>query len=586
MADPRTGSSRPRTPGLVNIAVVTVMVVLVAAVAFTARQQPPPTIAEFAPQAVEQIEESLPEQAQAPGTAGGTDGEGEPAVEETPAEDETETPTEAPDDEPDVDPTESEPPVEQARVRRCVGDPPRQTEDPQSPPCVPYFDGDNGGATYQGVTRDEIRVAVPRLSFGGATDEQVQLLVDHFNRRYEFYGRKLVPEFYEPTGGTFAQPNPPDMIADAVMVDEEIQAFATLGYADRKGSEHHYYDELARRGVVSSAYRAETTATEERYRRFAPYEWNFTPTIGAMLTGLGDMVCRTLSGMPPQGGGAQGGNQGPPDPLGGGQDDGDENRVFGLAYLRTPDGETPPIRILENTLAGCDVTLAAQVEDDSAAPNGSNVVLKMRDAGVTSVIYLGDAGPLRSNYMNAATNQGYFPEWVVSSYIDLDVENAFQPGNASPEQSQNVLGVSFRDKLLPRQNMPWYWAVKEGDPQADPSGGLYYPMMARYHQLLQLASGIQLAGPELTPEAFEQGLQQADFPNPGAGGPPAYQAAVDYSGRHTPSDSAMLWYYSPRDSGIVDPGVPGAVCYVNDGTRYRVGGFPAGPQPFFEDPCR
>ena len=40
------------------------------------------------------------------------------------------------------------------------GNPPRQTEDPLSPPCVAYFDGDNFGATYRASPRDEIRLLV------------------------------------------------------------------------------------------------------------------------------------------------------------------------------------------------------------------------------------------------------------------------------------------------------------------------------------------------------------------------------------------------------------------------------------------
>lgn len=43
-------------------------------------------------------------------------------------------------------------------TKRCVGNPPRQSEDPLSPPCAAFFDGDNQGETYQGVTRDEVRV--------------------------------------------------------------------------------------------------------------------------------------------------------------------------------------------------------------------------------------------------------------------------------------------------------------------------------------------------------------------------------------------------------------------------------------------
>src|SRR5439155_17384244 len=76
-------------------------------------------------------------------------------------------------------------PVQVARVRRCVGDPPRQIEDPQSPPCVPYWQGDNGGATSKGVTADEIRIAVPKM-----TDTDAQFAA-FFNSRFEFYGRKL-----------------------------------------------------------------------------------------------------------------------------------------------------------------------------------------------------------------------------------------------------------------------------------------------------------------------------------------------------------------------------------------------------------
>src|SRR5918992_186795 len=47
-------------------------------------------------------------------------------------------------------------------VKKCVGKPPRQTEDPNAPPCVPFFEGDNGGSTWQGVKDDEITVLVYR----------------------------------------------------------------------------------------------------------------------------------------------------------------------------------------------------------------------------------------------------------------------------------------------------------------------------------------------------------------------------------------------------------------------------------------
>lgn len=44
---------------------------------------------------------------------------------------------------------------------RCVGDPPRQTADPLSPPCIPFWEGDNHCQTYGiGVDCDEVRIVV------------------------------------------------------------------------------------------------------------------------------------------------------------------------------------------------------------------------------------------------------------------------------------------------------------------------------------------------------------------------------------------------------------------------------------------
>src|SRR5688572_7868513 len=132
--------TRPRSPGVAYTVVTVALAVLVGTLALTSRQAPPPTIAEFAPQAVEQITDSSGDAAASRGSASG----------ETSALDEQAGVIDA-----------GRQTVDVARVRRCVGDPPRQIEDPQSPPCVPYWSGDNGGSTWRGVTRDEIRVVDP-----------------------------------------------------------------------------------------------------------------------------------------------------------------------------------------------------------------------------------------------------------------------------------------------------------------------------------------------------------------------------------------------------------------------------------------
>ena len=75
-------------------------------------------------------------------------------------------------------------------------------------PCVPKFTGDNGGATYQGVTKDTIKV----IRFRAKPNEQVDAILGakglsttaeddkaaqetflaFINKYYEFYGRKVV----------------------------------------------------------------------------------------------------------------------------------------------------------------------------------------------------------------------------------------------------------------------------------------------------------------------------------------------------------------------------------------------------------
>ncbi|MFP5308780.1 MAG: hypothetical protein ACLGIR_04285 [Actinomycetes bacterium] len=574
--------ARPRLPGLVNAGLVGIVVSVVAAVALTARQNPPPTVAEFAPQAVEQIEEALPEQADAPGESTATAG-GDP--DDAAGEDDAAGPDGEPEAEetPEAEPTApetDEPLPERARVRRCVGNPPRQTEDPQSPPCVPFFDGDNGGATAQGVTQDEIRIAYPNLQFFGPEPiELVQAMVDHFNARYEFYGRKIV--LVEYSTAAFGSPDPPAMTADAILVDEQLQAFGSLGYGARDGAEHHYYDELARRGIVSTFSNTLSLGTEERFQRFDPHQWSWSATVDDGFALAGDFVCSTLAGKPPVGGTFQSGG-GALDPS---ESVRPETRTFGLVTSRSADGTIPPVESLVDRMEACGHAPLVVVEDDVANPQADNIILQMQNAGVTTVLCACSLAPFRGAYMPAASRQGYFPEWVAPGFGASDLDNSFSPTAAPPEQARNVLGIALRNRWLERQQMPWYWAIRETRPDQDPSGGIYYTLNGRYEHLLLMASGIQLAGPELTPETFARGLQQAKFPNPGAGGSPFYQAAVDFGSRHAARASASLFWYSPDAPGTFQPDQLGAVCYLDGGTRYGFGQFPTEQQAWFQEPC-
>jgi hypothetical protein len=419
--------ARPKTPAIVLGAVVAVLSVLVAAVALTSRQAAPPAIAEFAPQSVEQIKKTLDEQAaavtpdqrSAPPSAppGASASPGASAGPQAPS---------------------APPAVVVPRVRQCVGSPPRQTEDPQSPPCVAYFDPkkSNGGATAPGVTKDQITVALPVQFFENTTVPPQ--LVDFFNKRYEFYGRKLVLKTFTPSGcGDAGTPRPAQQRADAVAVQEELQAFASLAYCNAGGADRAYYDALADRKVISVSDGNLITGTEAAYARHAPYQWNSQAGVETITANLAQFVCATLAGRAPR--------------YAGGQQRSAATRKFGLIYTRAIDGSVPDLRPLRSGLKSCGVTLTEVQEDATAdtSRNGVNAIVTMRDAGVTSLMCLCGIVDTRGKYMTAATGQSYQPEWIETSYGGNDLDNSYSGGNAPPDQAAHVLGITFRNKVLP-----------------------------------------------------------------------------------------------------------------------------------------
>ena len=555
----------PRAPGLVMGALVVVLAVVVGAVALTSPSAAPPSVAEFAPQAVQQIKRAQDAQAAQQGAAGpGSASAAQVAAVAAAARAAAAgTPRGG---------AATAAPVLVPRVRQCVGSPPRQTEDPQSPPCVAYADPalDNGGATGPGVTRDQITIAVPQQFLEDAT--MAPRLARFFNKRYEFYGRQLVLKAFTPTGCPSGQPDPAKMRDDAVAVAEEFQAFATLAYCNASGADQHYYDALAERRIISVSDGNLTQGVESHYAAHAPYEWNVQPGVETLLAGTAQFVCGGLAGRPPRYAGPVQARAGV--------------RKFGLIYTRATDGTSPDVAPLRSGLQACGVDLVA-VRDDSSSDTsrtGVNAIVTLQNAGVTSVLCACSVLDTRNIYMPAASAQGYQPEWVESTYINNDLDNSYAAG-APPDQAQHVLGVSFRNRLLAKQDMPWYWAVREADPSSDPQGNTYYSANSRYEQLLLLASGIQLAGPRLTAASFQAGLQRATYANPGARTGPYFQALVGFSGRHTMSSDAAMFWFDPSRPGTIDPSVPGAICYVDHGLRYGLGDWRRSDPAFFTGSC-
>lgn len=549
-------------PGALHLGVALVALAVIAPLALSAASPAPPAIAEFAPQ-VQQIKQAPTQQAGGFGagatstptpsptpSASGAAGGGRPGG---------------------ATPTPSLPPG--ATILRCLGDPPRQTEDPQSPPCVPFWSGNNGGATAFGVTGDTITVAVPEFFFGDSVADAD--LVKFFNLRYQFYGRQLLMKGFIPGGNLNAAPDPNKEDADAQTVQDK-GAFASTGTGLRQGSEFLYYDALARRHIISVSGGITARQTTSHYQSYAPYEWSFEPPIDLSLRNWGEFICKVLAGKPPvDAGGAQ---STPP------------VRSFGELIERPADGSIPDDSLLLDALSNCGAGSVSKqrYEIDEAgdvSTQARNAIVSMEQAGVTSVICICSVADLNGTFMQDASSQGFEPEWVVQSYGGNDGEDP--TGSATPDQKLHEIGVSFQNKTQPKLDAPWYWAVHEVDPAYAVPDNDGYNEANLYRMLLILSAGIEAAGPHLTPRTFAEGLQSLQFPNPGCGHAPYYQACVGFDGgAYTMVSSGTMIWHDPRQQGTVDASGHTAVCYVDAGRRYELGDWPSEPPRFYQGSCR
>ncbi len=215
------GIKRSGVPGVVNLVLAATCALVVALFALRAASSQPPAIAEFAPQAQQQIKQAPQEQTALAGTGEGGSLTGDFLPSPSPSAG-TLVPTPSP-------------AINRGRVRHCIGNPPRQIEDPQSPPCVPYYDGPPVGATYKGV--DNLNIKIVFQQSGVAS---MPIYQRFFNQNFEFYGRGI--QLIDDSADTA------DQRTMAATADSTDHAFGALD--NNVGGGIDYADELAHRGLI------------------------------------------------------------------------------------------------------------------------------------------------------------------------------------------------------------------------------------------------------------------------------------------------------------------------------------------------
>jgi hypothetical protein len=430
---------------------------------------------------------------------------------------------------------------------------------------VDYWQGDNGGATSPGVTRDQITVVLP-YDQGATLSRPVQDMENYLNSRFELYGRKIRFKSFAPTADD--RDGGPGLLADADTA-ASYKPFASLEIENGR-EPYIYYDSLARRKIISIDSNPQLSSDSHR-ASMAPYEWSFLPGEETMGQSIGEYVCAQLARKAPKWAGPDFATT--------------TNRTFGVVESSNPDGSKANTAPLKAALARCgQKVVAEEVVPDAfppPAPETANAILDLKRKGISTVIVYAHAYAM--TYVKAeATNQSYTPEWMQSSFGfgDEDLSGAEQSG----AQQAHTFGLSFWNKLVPTDQLVWTQAIREVDPTFTWQKDLDAQQVFKpeYEAMLLLASGLQMAGPRLTPEAFQNGLFKTRFPNAGAGGPPYYQSRVSFGpGDFNMQGDASLIWWSPADQSYQK--TQGTFCYADLGVRRAIGGWPKGNSHLFAD---
>ena len=446
------------------------------------------------------------------------------------------------------------------------GNPPRQFESIYAPPCAAAWSGDNGGATYKGVTANQINIGFlmeltgvtddgPIPATGNGTEGAVRrtyiVWQRYFNDRYQLYGRRLQFFYAGSCGNSDTNENE---TCRAQKADDTYHTFA-VQHETQPASLH----ELVRRRLVTFSLAQLPSSV---FAASQPYLWSLTPDATKLIRLGAEYACKKLAGKPPTYTSDPSFAKAP--------------RKFGILAYDLPDyrSNAPEMARQLSELCGVHVDKTVFYTYESGRTQDlATAIVQLKAAGVTTIVYLGDL-LAASVFTQAADSNAYYPEWFLPGYGGVDTSDSLARAY-SQNQWQHAFGFSLYEVPRRTQEEECYKAYHEVDPAHDPDDG-----MCRYMWgwVVQLIGGIQQAGPKLTPQTYRQGLlgQGVSTPNP----------FWRMAGGYTPSNftyplyAAEIWW-DPNAPGPDDN--TGAYRYVAGGRRYTFGQWPAGDDGLFHD---
>lgn len=447
-----------------------------------------------------------------------------------------------------------------------------------APACMAPFTGDNGGATATGVTADEITIVhyqgpdndpiINYITSAVKVDETnaqenatIEGFIKYFETYYELYGRKIKYVSYESTGLANDEVT---ARADAQRIVEEYKPFAVVGGPALTNA---FADEMAARETVCISCGG---GTAEWFAERDPYLWNLDGSSEQKQVHVVEFIGKQLAGKPASHAG---------EALKA------ETRKFAVVYEASGGAESQRLADLMEarmTEAGAapDLMLAYTLDPGTIQQQASQIVAKMKAAGITTVVMSTDpVAP--GDFTREATTQEYEPEWLVAAATLTDT-NAFGRGYDQAQWTHAFGVTSLAVRVNPDvvgSKILYKWFTGQDAPA--PLGA---PVFMPGFSLL--FSALQGTGPTLTPQTLGDFIKTikttpamtASYLTYGDQG---IWDATDYNG----VDDATVFWWDATATGPDENGREGTglMKFVDGGKRYLPGEWPTEDKLFVQD---
>ncbi len=465
-----------------------------------------------------------------------------------------------------------------------------QFDSPYADPCIAEWSGNNGGATYNGVTGTTITLAMRTFPSTANSQEQVavaksegtalpavtdsvaRVFVNYFNKVYDLYGRqvKLVEEHAVGNATNEAlNQGQTQACADADTIAKSLHAFGEVGFTldpngEGAGGTGPFSVCAAHDHLVE--FQGGAYFPESWYQEYNPYVWALPMDCQRKVDNGAQVYANFLVGKKAIFAGEASLRS--------------KVRTFGTYVPNLPEyiecanqfqnEMKTKYHVPANTFS---TVFTYNLDISTFQQSAQQAIVQFKAAGVTSIIAACDPFSL-SLLTKAAATQDYYPEWILNGAASTDTDSVAQ----TYDQAE-VQGHLFGQSLAPPQTNFFGPTSLAGKLYKKLTGHPIPPGTdGDYNQLVWMFDALQAAGPDLTPQNMAKGIHalpamgapnyaygQWTF-NAGPSGKPG-------SGDHTAIDDAGLVYWNAMAISPIN-GKPGTFVRLFDNKRFKTGLWP------------